>query len=243
MKMLVYPPNPNNVKVAELIRTTRKVLFNSDQGQKRKYTIRGVAEAVGISPTYYEELENNKNEVVKLKVIYGICRHLQIPINLIVQLSMNISDEVTRKHFLIDEKNVYSNDAGMVLKVARKQLSELCGTKVTQEDLGKVAGCSKSTIAHYEKNQRLLNDIRPLYRIAELLNIPMYVLIRNELRISDEEIQSIIHLPNDNTKKEVKISIPNDNSMEQRIKILDIISTLTLEDLETLSKILPAFQK
>ena len=243
MKMLEYLPNPNNARVAELIRTTRKALFNSAQDKKWRYTIRGVAEAVGISPTYYGELENNENEVVKLKVIYGICKHLQIPINLIVQLSMNISDEEVKKHFTIDGKKVYSNDEGMVLKAARKQLSELRGVKVTREDLGKVAGCSKSTIGHYEKNQRLLNDIRPLYRIAVMLNIPMYVLIRNELGISDNEMQSIIQLPKDNTKREVKISIPNDEFMDQRIKILDIIATLTPEDLETLSKILPAFQK
>ena len=75
MKMLEYLPNPNNARVAELIRTTRKALFNSAQDKKWRYTIRGVAEAVGISPTYYGELENNENEVVKLKVIYGICKH------------------------------------------------------------------------------------------------------------------------------------------------------------------------
>ncbi len=243
MKMLEYPPNPNNVKVAELIRTTRNALYTSAQDKKWRYTERGVAEAVGISPTYYGELENDENEVVKLKVIYGICKHLQIPINSIVQLSMNISDEDTRKHFLIDGKMVYPNDEGMVLKTARKQLSKLRGAKVTQEDLAKVAGCHKSTITRCEKNQRLLNDIRPLYRIAVMLNIPMYVLIRNELGISDEEMQSIIQLPEDNTKREVKINIPNDDSVEQRIGILNIISTLSLEDLETISKILPAFQK
>lgn len=244
MKMLEYPTNPNNAKIAELIRTTRYALYEgAAKSKKWNYTERGVAEAAGISVGYYGELENNNNEVVKVKAIYGICNHLQIPINLIVQLSLNLSDEAIRKHFFIDGKKVYSHDNGTLIKSAREQISNITGIKYTQEDLRKVAGCSKSTIAYCEKNKRVLNDIRPLYKIAEELNIPMYVLIRNELGISDEDMQLVIKLPKDNSIREVKISIPNDDIVDQRIKILEIISNLTKDDMETLSKILPAFQK
>ena len=243
MKMLEYEPNPNNAKVAELIRTTRKSLYTANPDKNWQYTIRGVAEAVGISPTYYGELETDKNEVVKLKPIYRICKHLQIPINLIVQLSMNLSDEETRKHFLIDGKKDYPHDVGKVLISARERLTELQGVKVTQEDVGKIAGCSTTNIARCETNQRLLNDIRPIYRIAVMLDIPMYVLIRNELGISDEDMQAIILLPKDHTKREVRINIPNDDFVELRINTLDLVSNLAVEDLETISRILIAFQK
>jgi transcriptional regulator with XRE-family HTH domain len=132
---------------------------------------------------------------------------------------------------------------GLFLKSARRQLSDLTGMKYTQKDLADASGCSETMISRCEKNIKVINDIRPLYKIADALEVPMYVLIRNELGISDEEMQSVIKLPKDNSKSKVKISIPNDDIADQRIRILDTISTLSQEDLETLSKFLPAFQK
>ena len=77
MKALNYGLNLNNAEVAELIRTTRIELYTANPSNRRQYTIRGAAKAIGISPTYYEKLENNKNAVVILKPIYTICKHLQ----------------------------------------------------------------------------------------------------------------------------------------------------------------------
>ena len=233
MKALNYGLNLNNAEVAELIRTTRKELYTANPSNRRQYTIRGAAKAIGISPTYYEKLENNKNAVVILKPIYAICKHLRIPINVIVQLSLNLSDEETRKHFLIRNDEQFSHDNGVVFKNAREQL------KVTQEDVAKVIGCSKSHFAYCEEGKKSFKDIRPLYKISNTLNIPMYVLIRNELGITNEEMAKVISFENGDNNVTTESTINDLNGIEKTlddgyIKLFEEICRLSKDDLRVL---------
>lgn len=187
MRMLHYDePNTNTKKVGELVRQRRKLL--KDAVNKSDYSLRSLAKRTGHSITHIERIENGERELAKLDIIYEIAQELGIPINLIIKLYLDLSDEEERWCFCVDNKKYFDGNNTILLKKARSEKS------LSQQQIADAIGCSKTHYSYCEKMQRKLNDIRALYILAKATDIPLYVLIRNELGIDNDELIKLIDL-------------------------------------------------
>ena len=154
-----------------------------------KYTEREVAKAVGCSVTHYGRLENGSREFYQVKWLYGVAKVLDMPIDKLCKVYLGLSDEEVKKHFTITNGDFYSHDSGQLVKSRRKKEGDM-----TQGELAQISGCSKSHLAHMEADGRTIKDVRLLYGLAKTLDIPLWVFIRNELGLEDEELRQMISL-------------------------------------------------
>lgn len=195
MKQLSIPKSQNTEEIAQLIREKRESLKKSLKKAHRKdFSIRVVAKRVGISPTHLERLEHGERDLSTINIIYGISRELNIPLNQLVKVYLGLSDEEERRCFFVDGGAYHDIDNGRIIKDKSAKLLEKRGYKVTEQEVATKLGCSKSHFNHYKSGRRKFKDIRLLYGLSELFDVPLYVFIRNELGITDDEIARVINL-------------------------------------------------
>ena len=193
MKQLSIPNSQNTEEVARLIRDKRRSLKNNLKKTCRKeFSVREVAKRVGISPTHLNRLEHGERELSIVSMIYSISCELKIPLNQLVKVYLGLSDEEERRCFLVDGGVYHDIDNSRIIKDKSAKLLEKRGYKVTEQEVATKLGCSKSHFNHYKSGRRKFKDIRLLYGLSELLDVPLYVLIRNELGITDDEIVKVI---------------------------------------------------
>ena len=193
MKQLSIPNSQNTEEVARLIRDKRRSLKNNLKKTCRKeYSVREVAKRVGISPTHLNRLEHGERELSIVSIIYGISSELKIPLNQLVKLYLGLSDEEERRCFLVNSGAYHDLNNSQIIKDESAKLLEKRGYKVTEQEVAAKLGCSKSHFNHYKSGRRKFKDIRLLYGLSELLDVPLYVFIRNELGITDDEIVKVI---------------------------------------------------
>ena len=194
MRTLSIEPNSNAMKVATLVKQTRIELSKEN---KHKYTVEVLAKALGCCKTHYLRLERGEKEFYKAKWIYGASKMLEIPLDQLIGIYLNLSAEEIKKNFTITLGNSYSYNNNMLIKEKRKNFE----SKVTHEEIAEAAGCSCSHISHIERGERLPKDIRLLYVFASKLDIPLWVLIRNELGLNDEDMKKVISISPQNSIK------------------------------------------
>lgn len=194
----------HNSEVADLLRSTRCMMKNSKKGNKSQYTARAVARKVGCSPTHYGRLEEGKREIANIKLIYGISLTLHIPLDILIQTYLGISKNEVQEHFTIVEEYKSNLDNTKFLKLARKKLSESNGCKQTIRKIADNSGISATYYNRIELGENTFKDIRIIYPVSISLKIPMYVLIRNELGLTDTDMKNVIshysteHIVNEN---------------------------------------------
>ena len=226
--------SPNNIEVSRLVKQKRKLL---------KFTVKETAEIIGISPTHYSRIENGERELSDIKVIYGISRELEIPINLLIKTYLNLSDEDERCCFSIDYDIPYDSSNAKVLKDARMRLSKERRNKVTMQEVADSIVYSKAHYWHCENGNRSFNDIRPLFKLSKYLKVPLYVFVRNELGLTDDKIIKVINIPTADNQIKVVLYLEDNDAVELKKKLIASISKLEKDDLQVIEKILPAFEK
>ena len=90
---------------------------------------------------------------------------------------------------------------------------------------------------------RSFNDIRTLFKLSIYLKVPLYVFIRNELGLTDDELIKVINIPADDTRIKVVLYLEDNDAVELKKKLIASISKLEKDDLQVIEKILPAFEK
>ena len=220
MKTLSLQPSPHTQATASLIRARRLELKKLDTSA---YTIEAVSKFIGCSETHYQRLEDATRETYHVKWLYGISKILEIPLNELCATYLGLSNEETKKHFTIKVGDTYSFNNSQLIKEKRKQLSQSATTKVVQEDISDVVGCSKSHIAHIERGARTTKNIKLLYGLAETLNIPLWILIRNELKLSDSNMEKVISFSTENSMVALRKNIQDKVATlpEGQLQILD----------------------
>ena len=241
MKMLCYEDSENTAQVAELIKQKRELLRKGEN--KKNYSGRKIAEEIGHSNTHVTRIENGERELSKVKTIYGFARELDIPLNQLVKLYLNLTEEDENWCFCVDARNHYDTNSTRLLNFVKKSLSEEKGYKITDRDMAEAIGCSTSHYCRCKNGKRKFNDIRALYNLSVFSHIPLYVWIRNELGITDEELMRVIDLPILDTRIHLVTFIDNDKSKELKIKLISAIAELKYEDLQVLERLMPAFQQ
>lgn len=228
MKTLKFEQNQNVMEVAQLVRQARIRLKKKD---KEKYQVKAVADAIGCSVTHYERLEHGEKEIYHVKWLYGIAKVLEIPLDKLVGTYLGLTEQEIKKNFTIMLEDSYCRENSLLMKEKRKLLSEESGTKVVQKDISEYIGCSKSHLSHMERGQRTFKDIRLLYGIAEKLEIPLWVLIRNELNLQEQEIQRVISYS------------PQNSVMCLRRKLIEQLEMFSPKELEMVEDFLKIMAK
>lgn len=226
--------SPNAIKVSQLVKQKRILL---------RYSIRNIAERIGISVTYYSRIENGQVELSDIKVIYRISRELKIPMNLLIKTYLNLSNEDERWCFVIDYDFQYDLSNAKVLHDARMRLSKEKGRKVTCQEVADSIGYSKPHYWQCEKGNRSFNDIRPLFKLSKYLKVPLYVFIRNELGLTDDELIKVINIPDNDTRIKVIFYLEDNEVFELKKKLIASIIKLEKNDLQVIERILSAFEK
>ena len=227
MKTLGFPATSNLKIVADFIRSRRLELKKND---KTKYAVRNVANVVGCSLAHYESLERGEDEFTDVKWLYGTAKILEIPFDALVGMYLGLTEDKLRKHFTISVGDLYSTNNSWLIKNKRRELGYKKGAKIVQEDVARAVGCSKSHIAHVEREARKIKDIRLLYGIAEYLEIPLWVLVRNELGLDDEKMQEIISFS------------PINSLIHLRKEIMTRVEAIPDEKLEAFNEFLNKFE-
>ena len=225
---------PDVIKVSRLVKQKREHL---------KFTVRKTAEIIGISPTHYSRIENGKRELSYIRIIYGISRELEIPINLLIKTYLNLSDEDEIWCFTIDYDIPYDSSNAKVLKDARMRLSKEKRRKVTIQEVADSIGYSKPHYWNCENGNRSFNDIRPLFKLSKYLKVPLYVFIRNELGLTDDELIKVINIPTADNQIKVVLYLEDNDAVELKKKLIASISKLNRDDLQVIERIIPAFEK
>ena len=194
MKKLDLPNSPYTPEVAKLVKDTRLSLKISEKNCKEQYSERAVCKKVGCSLNHYRRFEAGEKEICIIQHIYGISAALNIPMDKIVQMYLGISDSEILKHFTIVEEYHESYDNRYILKEARKQIGKTSFSKWTIRDIADISGVSPTYYNRTEIGEITFKDIRFIYSVANRLNIPMYVLIRNALGITDEDMKKVISI-------------------------------------------------
>ena len=230
--------SPNAINVSQLVKQKRELLRSS-----RIYTLRKVAERIEISPTHYSRIENGERELSDIKDIYGISRELEIPINLLIKTYLNLSDEDERCCFTINYDIPYDSSNAKVLKDARMRLSKEKRCKVTIQEVADSIGHSRCHYWQCENGNRSFNDIRTLFKLSIYLKVPLYVFIRNELGLTDDELIKVINIPDDDTRIKVVLYLEDNDAVELKKKLISSIIKLEKDDLQVIERIIPAFEK
>ncbi len=131
---------------------------------------------------------SKRQESSKIGVIYSMARARNFPINQIVKTFLNLSSYEEKRCFTINPTISYKTDNAEILKNGRRKVH------LTQKEVSRIIGCSESLICYFEQGKRNISDIRYLYNFSKLYKIPLYVLIRNELGITNSEIAKLIKL-------------------------------------------------
>lgn len=223
LKVLNFESNPNAGKVATLIREKRLELRRKD---KAKYTQKAVARAIGCSPSHYQSLENGSKELTNVKWLYEIAKTLEIPLDKLVGIYFELPFEELKKNFTILIGDTYSNHNGSLVKERRISIGKELNNKVFQKEISEIIGCSSSHFSAFEREERLAKDIRLLYGMAMLLDIPLWVLIRNEIGLKDEEIQKVLSF------------LPKISMRHMREEVILKIQNLSDGDLKTVAEFL-----
>ncbi len=220
MKTLSLQPSPHTQATASLIRTRRLELKKLD---KSSYTVDAVSKIIGCSKTNYTRLEDAITETYQVKWLYGISKALEIPLNELCATYLGLSNEETKKHFTIKVGDNYSFSNSQLFKEKRAQLSMNTHIKVVQGDISDVVGCSKSHLAHIERGARTTKNINLLYGLAKTLDIPLWVLIRNELKLSDSNMEKVISFSPENSMVALRKNILDKVAVlpEGQLQILD----------------------
>ncbi len=182
-----YLPSPNTAAVAHLVRSTRCIMKETHPEAKSQYKVRNFSKLVGCSPTHYERLEKGERELAKIKHLYGISSHLPLSLDLLIQLYLVLSNEEVDRHFTIRDKYKEKRSNGELLRHVRTEQ-----IPYSIRDLAALGGISGTFYERIETGERTFKDIRAIYPIAKALNIPMYVIIRNELGLTDEDMKKVI---------------------------------------------------
>ena len=128
-----------------------------------------IAEILNISRSLYCDYEK-ENKTIPTKHLNTICNYLNVSFDYIFNFENTKQYRKCHKTEKLD------------LNIIRKRLKELRKDhKITQEELGKIAGCSYGTIAGYEIGRYLIS-IPVLYKICRKYNISAeYLLGRIEI--------------------------------------------------------------
>ena len=102
----------------------------------------------------------------------------------------------------------------------------------TQYEIADAIGCSRSHYCRIVAGKRGFNDIRLVYKLSKLLSIPMYVIIRNELNLSDEDMAKVISVPQNQKAMKVEVSIPDDKTVEIRTELINLIADFSPSELK-----------
>ena len=117
-----------------------------------------LASILKISKSLYSEYEN-EIKIMPIKHLNTLCNYLNISFDYI--LGFNDKPQYTN---IKKMDNLNNKIVGQRLKIIRKKY------KLTQENLGKIAGCSYGTIAGYEIGRYLIST-PTLYKICKKYNI------------------------------------------------------------------------
>ena len=117
-----------------------------------------LANSLGISKSLYSEYEN-EIKTMPTKHMNTLCNYLNVSFDYILGFDSNIQNNNITKSEKLDPKLI-----GLKLKELRKK------QKLTQEELGKIVGCSYGTIAGYEIGRYLIS-IPILYKICKKYKI------------------------------------------------------------------------
>lgn len=198
MRTLNFETNPNSIEISNLVREKRIYLQKKDKVNKKKYTAKAIAKAIGCSSAHYQRLENGEKDFYNIKWIYGVSKELEIPLDKLIGIYLNLSEEELKKNFTILLGDNYPHNNSLLIKESRKHLE----SKVLQVEIAEIAKCSKTHITKIESSNRLVKNIQLLYVFAHKLNIPLWVLIRNELNLENEDMQNVIsYSPKNSIKK------------------------------------------
>ena len=226
--------SPNVIKFSQLVKQKR---------ESGDYTIRKVAKRIGISPTHYGRIENGKIELSDIRVIYGISRELEIPINLLIKTYLDLSDEDERWCFTIDFDKPYDSRNAKVLYDARMRLSKERGNKVAIQEIADFIEYSKCHYWQCENGNRSFKNIYTLFKLSKYLKVPLYVFIRNELGLTDDELIKVINIPDNDTRIKVIFYLEDNEVVELKKKLIASIIKLEKNDLQVIERILSAFEK
>ena len=226
MKLLALENSPNTMVLADLIRSTRELYKGISKENKKKYSIREVAKRVGCSPSYYEEIEMGKQELASIKLIYGIALVLEISMDYLVKVYLGLSHDDVYKNFGGENNISYYGDSNSDILTSSATLSK------TQYEIADTIGCSRSHYCKIVAGKREFKDIRLVYKLSKLLSIPMYVLIRNELNLSDEDMAKVISVPQNQKVMKVEVAIPDDKTVEMRTELFNLIADFSPSELK-----------
>ena len=226
--------SPNVIKFSQLVKQKRILL---------RYYIRNIAERIGISVTYYSRIENGQVELSDIKVIYRISRELKIPMNLLIKTYLNLSDEDEIWCFVIDYDFQYDLSNAKVLHDARMRLSKERGNKVVIQEIADFIEYSKCHYWQCENGNRSFKNIYTLFKLSKYLKVPLYVFIRNELGLTDDELIKVINIPDNDTRIKVIFYLEDNEVVELKKKLIASIIKLEKNDLQVIERILSAFEK
>ena len=241
MHLLKYSESSNNQKVAELI--NNRIAQLKATSNKGDFRIGNTFNRIGNSTTHINRIRNTERELFNVHTIYGISRELGIPINELVKTYLGLSDKEEVRCFYITNTEYASSNAA-VLKNAASSLAKRRGCrKVTQAEIAKTVGCTPSHMSHVMRGLRSMPDIRMLYRLSALLEIPLYPLIRNELGVTTEDLAKIINLPHTERVINLSIFVNDDESLSARKELFKIISVIDAERLPIVTEVVTALAR
>ncbi len=136
-----------------------------------------------------KELLNRRS--FNVSTIYNRARGHNIPFNQLVKDYLNLTDFDEKTCFSIDYCKDYGTDNAKIFAQCREKQG------LTMKMVANILGCSESLICYCEQGKRKLSDIRLLYKISKLFKIPFYVLVKNELGVTDEELAKVIKFNKD----------------------------------------------
>lgn len=226
MKLLALENSPNTMELANLITCTRELCKGISKESKKQFSIREVAKRVGCSPSYYEEIEMGKQELTSIKLIYGISLVLEISMDYLVKVYLGLSQEEVSKNFGGEGNISYYGYSNSDILTSSATLGK------TQYEIADTIGCSRSHYCKIVAGKREFKDIRLVYKLSKLLSIPMYVLIRNELNLSDEDMVKVISVPQNKESIKVEVAIPNDKTIEMRTELFNLIADFSPNELK-----------
>lgn len=226
MKLLALENSPNTMALADLIRSNREFYKEIFEGNREKFSIREVAKRVGCSPSYYEEIEMGKQELSSIKLIYGIALTLDLSMDYLVKMYLDLSYEEMFKNFGGENNISYYGYSNSDILTSSATLGK------TQYEIADTIGCSRSHYCRIVAGKREFKDIRLVYKLSNLLSIPMYVLIRNELNLSDEDMAKVISVPQNPKDMKVEVAIPDDKTVEMRTELLNLIADFSPSELK-----------
>ena len=226
MKLLALENSPNTMALADLIRSTRELYKGISKENKKKYSIREVAKRVGCSPSYYEEIEMGKQELASIKLIYGIALVLEISMDYLIKVYLGLSHDDVYKNFGGENNISYYGYSNSDILTSSATLGK------TQYEIADTIGCSRSHYCKIVAGKREFKDIRLVYKLSKLFSIPMYVLIRNELNLSDEDMAKVISVPQNQKAIKVEVAIPDDKTVEMRTELFNLIADFSPSELK-----------